>query len=108
MTFQSSLPVKEIDQIIFDLDTALDAPSRKDKVKTIKDALATFQKSEEKNYSLCFNCPPELWDMFLEYFKQNELDPEQQIREAIVCYYRDLLRLYRSRARIDMLDKTNL
>jgi len=36
-----------------------------------------------------------IWEGFLEYCRQNELDADQQLREAAASYYQDLLKSYK-------------
>jgi hypothetical protein len=88
--------VKEIDKMMADLNKAVDSP---------------VQSSEEdsgQQKMLYLDLPAGVWQNFIEYCKQNELDPSQMVREAVASYYLDLLRTLKSRLLIDGEEEKNL
>ena len=78
--------LEEVDLLLDELESVLETP-------------ILPQAEEEESYQLCFDFPPQVWQEFLSYCKQNELDPAQQLREAAVSYYRDRVLEYRARKR---------
>ena len=81
------LSIEKIDQLIDNLEKAQD--------KSGQSTIAS--DSEEAKLILQF--PSEHWQQFVEYCKQNELDPARQITEAVASYYVNLLVTCRARLR---------
>lgn len=81
------LSIEKIDELIENLEKAQD--------KSGQSSIAS--SSEEAKLILQF--PSEHWQEFVEYCKQNELDPARQITEAVASYYVNLLVTCRARLR---------
>jgi len=94
------LSVEDVDKILFDLENSLDssAPAVEVSVFNLRDT-KDIPTSEDRSL-LRFECPSALWEEFADYCKRNELDPAQQIREAVIGYYRNLWQTYRIRRRL--------
>jgi hypothetical protein len=88
------LTIEEVDTILEELDTAMEKPSAFVS-KPIAEIELIFNKIVERCLSI--DDPGKIWEQFSEYCKQNELDPAQQMREAVISYYKDMLRIYRIR-----------
>ena len=87
------LSLEELERLINNLETAMDRSANQK-----PDTESSSNVPERDAIHLQF--PSDVWERFLEHCKQNELDPHQQITEAVASYYRDLLETYRIRARI--------
>ena len=107
LTLPQQLSVAEIDRLIQNLDDALDTcvPTLdNDEIKSV----GTSGQKEQEEYALRFEFPAEIWQQFVEYCKQNELDPAMQIREAVASYYKDLLKIVRIRTRLHNANESNM
>ena len=82
------LSIEKIDELIENLEKAQDKSGQS----------SISPNSEEANLILRF--PSEHWQEFVEYCKQNELDPARQITEAIASYYVNMLLTCRARLRM--------
>lgn len=92
-TRPTELSPKELGRLIDNLDMAMDRSAlRKDNAES--------NSSRRERDAIHLQFPSDIWERFLEHCRQNELDPNQQITEAVASYYRDLLETYRIRARI--------
>lgn len=105
MVLPPQLTISEIDELIANLDKAMDAflvPSGNDVMKY----------TESPNISIARGSQSvplrEIWEQFLEYCLQNELDPDQQLREAVASYYQDVLKTFRIRTTLNLSDNPNL
>ena len=94
------LSIEEIDKILQELENSLD-------IKTSDRGANIFEIKEGKGHSsygdsslLRFECPTDLWEEFAEYCKRNELDPAQQVREAVIGYYKNLWQTYKIRRKL--------
>ena len=91
------LSIEEIDRLIENLDKGLDSSNNNH----------NESQSDAGEGALHFEFPQEIWSQFVEYCKQNELNPAQQLREAVASYYKDLLKIYRIRIRLDSTDNNS-
>jgi hypothetical protein len=95
-----SITIEEVDKILESLEKSLDSKSGGGvgvfEIVEGKGELTSGDKS-----LLRFECPTEIWDEFVEYCKRNELDPAQQIREAVISYYRNLWETYKIRRKLN-------
>ncbi len=86
--------VSDVDRLIDNLDEAMNmsATSRKELQSELQ---YLFDRIVER----CFSSENvnAIWEQYSEYCKQNELDPAQQIKEAVISYYLDILRQYKTR-----------
>ena len=96
----NDLSVEDIDKILQDLENSLEIRTSEQaaNVFEIKDAKEHFSGADSS--LLRFECPTALWDAFTEYCKRNELDPAQQIREAVIGYYKNLWQTYKIRRKL--------
>lgn len=90
------MSVHEVDRLIENLDHAMDMSA----TATMKTVLGTdpqylFSRIVERCCSA--ENVDQIWDQFSEYCTQNELDPAQQMREAVISYYQDILRQYKTK-----------
>lgn len=111
LTTLPRLSVEEIDRLIENLDKAMDtSAASNDNVDTsIENAEPSSGSNVEKvGQALYLELPSEIWAEFQEYCKQNELDPAQQIREAVASYYKDLLKICRIRTTMNAREEPNL
>lgn len=94
------ISVEEIDKILEELENSLDVrtPGTGASVFEIRDG--TDKASNGDASLLRFECPTELWEDFTEYCKRNELDPAQQIREAVLSYYKNMWQTYKIRKKL--------
>jgi hypothetical protein len=92
----NQLSIEEIDRLIENLEKGLDSSNN-------------LHGSQSDNWegTLHFEFPQEIWSQFVEYCKQNELNPAQQLREAVASYYKDLLKIYRIRIRLNSIDNSS-
>lgn len=100
------ITMEEIDKILHDLENSLD-------IRTSDKGANVFEIRDGNEHStagdsslLRFECPTDLWDEFTEYCKRNELDPAQQIREAVIGYYKNMWQTYKIRKK--HFDKSKL
>ncbi len=104
------LSIEELDKLIENLDNAMDASAasddNEDTNKRENTEGSTSTHVEQVGQALYLELPTEIWTKFQEYCKWNELDPAQQIREAVASYYRDLLQIYKMR--MNAFDPSNL
>ena len=100
------LTLEEIDEILLELENSFDSKSRQGGVNVFEITEAKRGSPVADNSVLRFECPTELWEEFSEYCKRNELDPAQQIREAIIAYYKNLWETYKIRRK--HFDKSEL
>ena len=63
------------------------------------------EESSTQQEILYLDLPTEVWQQFVQYCKQNELDLSQMIREAVASYYLDFLQILKGRVKIDSSDK---
>lgn len=83
----------EIDELLKDLER-------------VSDMTVTSQSDDtEERYQMYLDFPTDVWQVFLEHCRQNELDPAQQLREAVISYYRNLVEAYRNRRRAAEIDQ---
>jgi hypothetical protein len=102
LTTLPKLSVEEIDRLIENLDKAMDSTgATNDAVGTNREKIESTCSNIEFGQSLYLELPSEIWAEFQEYCKQNELDPAQQVREAVASYYKDLLQVCKIRTKID-------
>lgn len=96
----NDLSVEDIDKILQDLENSLEIKTSDQaaNVLEIKEAKEHFSGADSS--LLRFECPTALWDEFTEYCKRNELDPAQQIREAVIGYYKNLWQTYKIRRKL--------
>ncbi|MGI0015559.1 MAG: hypothetical protein ACREBU_19255 [Nitrososphaera sp.] len=94
------LSMKDVDKILMDLENSLDvsAPGVEVSVLNMRD-MKDIPAPDDRSL-LRFECPSAIWEEFADYCKRNELDPAQQIREAVIGYYRNLWETYRIRRRL--------
>jgi len=91
--------VEEVDRILNDLEKSIDVSTPGEGVKVFE--IRDRRELPPADGSLLrFECPSVIWEEFAEYCKRNELDPAQQIREAIIGYYKNLWQTYRIRRRL--------
>lgn len=88
------LSPSEVDRIIDDLDSAMDEAARGESALSFAPDYI-FSNIVEHCYSA--ENVDQIWEQFSEYCKQNELDPAQQMREAVISYYQDILRQYKTK-----------
>lgn len=100
------LTFEEIDKILEGLENSFDSKSHDSGVNVIEITESKEKSSGTDNSLLRFECPTEVWDEFAEYCKRNELDPAQQIREAVISYYKNLWQTYKIRKKL--YDKSEL
>ena len=100
------ISIEEIDKILQELENSLDirTSDRGANVFEIKDG--SDHNANSDNSLLRFECPTDLWEEFTEYCKRNELDPAQQIREAVIGYYKNMWQTYKLRKK--HFDKSEL
>ena len=84
------LSIAEIDQMINNLENAMTYEA------VLGDSSETKSDKEELVH---LRIDADVWQNLLAYCEKNDLDPDQQIREALASYYIDLLNIYRMRAR---------
>lgn len=94
MASNPKLSLSEVDRLIDNLDDVMDKSAREESTFS-SDPQHLFNWIVERCYS-AMNVD-EIWDQFSEYCKQNELDPSQQMREAVISYYQDILRQYKTK-----------
>lgn len=94
------LTFEEIDQILQGLESSFDSKSHDSGVNVLEISESKEGSSGTDNSLLRFECPTEVWEEFAEYCKRNELDPAQQIREAVIAYYKNLWQTYRIRKKL--------
>jgi hypothetical protein len=94
------LSIDEIDKVLQELENSLD-------IRTSEQKANVFEIRDSKEHSasgdgslLRFECPTDLWEEFTEYCKRNELDPAQQVREAVIGYYKNLWQTYKIRRKL--------
>lgn len=87
------LLLNEVDRLIDNLDDVMDRSARGEETLT-REPQYLFNRIVERCYSADVD---QIWEQFSEYCKQNELDPAQQMREAVISYYQDLLRQYKTK-----------
>jgi hypothetical protein len=90
------ISIAEIDKILLELESSLDIRTS-DNGANIFEIKDSVNQSNSDNSVLRFECPTDLWEEFTEYCKRNELDPAQQIREAVVGYYKNMWQTYKIR-----------
>jgi hypothetical protein len=88
------LSVSDVDRLIENLDEAMNMSGTRQTVLR-SDLQYLFNRIVERCYSS--ENVKDIWEQFSEYCKQNELDPAQQIKEAVISYYLDILRQYKTR-----------
>lgn len=88
------LSLTEVDRLIDNLDDVMDKSARGESMLST-DPQYLFNKIVEHCYSA--ENVDQIWEQFSEYCKQNELDPAQQMREAVISYYQDILRQYKTK-----------
>lgn len=84
------LTIEEIDEVLRTLELVTDETTLSN---------GAIKQSANK-YALYLECPTDIWDTFIEYCMQNELDPAQQVREAAIAHYVNLLQTYKIRKRL--------
>lgn len=96
----NELSIEEVDKILQELENSLD-------IRTSEREANVFEIRDGKEHSaygdsslLRFECPTDLWEEFAEYCKRNELDPAQQVREAVIGYYKNLWQTYKIRRKL--------
>lgn len=94
MASNPKLSLSEVDRLIDNLDDVMDKSARGESTFS-SDPQYLFNGIVERCYS-AMNVD-QIWDQFSEYCKQNELDPSQQMREAVISYYQDILRQYKTK-----------
>ena len=100
------LTLEEIDEILQGLENSLDMRT-KDEGVNVYEITNKDQNAVGSDQSLLkFECPTEVWEQFADYCKRNELDPAQQIREAVISYYKNLWETYKIRKKL--YDKSKL
>jgi hypothetical protein len=100
------ISMDEIEKILQELESSLDIRSSGQNANVFEIKDANDHSSSTDNSVLGFECPTALWEEFAEYCKRNELDPAQQIREAVLSYYKNLWQTYRIRKKL--YDKSEL
>lgn len=86
----------EINRVLSELERVLDSAAyghEGDDRLLVDRARASGQGVEK--YQLVLECSTSVWQNFVDYCKRNELDPAQQLREAVVAHYRDMLQAYK-------------
>jgi len=106
MNFGREHTISEIDELIDNLDKAMDVSHQSNNLAKCSEG-DSKQDSERifDSYSMLLG---EIWYGFLEYCKLNELEPAQQIREASAAHYQELLKMYKIRMRLSLDHTTNL
>ncbi len=94
------LSIEEIDNILQGLENSLDIRTHDSGVNVFEITDSKADSSNGDNSLLRFECPTAVWEQFTEYCKRNELDPAQQIREAVIGYYKNLWQTYRIRRKL--------
>jgi hypothetical protein len=97
---EKELSVLEIDKILNDLEKSLDVGAGNEEIKIMDVHDAKDSAPNTDTSLLRFECPSAIWEEFADYCVRNELDPAQQIKEAIISYYRNLWQTYRIRKRL--------
>lgn len=93
------LSIEEVDKILLGLENSLDIKSQGG--ANVYEIVDKHDMAEGSDQSLLrFECPTDVWEQFVEYCKRNELDPAQQIREAVISYYRNLWETYKIRLKL--------
>ena len=86
------LSIAEIDQMINNLENAMT-------YEAVLGGDSSETKLEKEESLVHLKIDAVVWQNLLAYCEKNDLDPDQQIREALASYYIDLLKIYRMRAR---------
>lgn len=97
----------QINEIINNLEKAMDAFPSSNDGSTKKNNKGSLPRNLVQSEGFDSIFPNEIWLGFLSYCDQNELDPTQQIREAIASHYQDLLNTYRIRMTLRLSDKSD-
>ena len=100
------ISIDEVNKILLELESSLD-------IKVSEQGASVFEVKDGNEHSfnsdsslLRFECPTALWEEYSEYCKRNDLDPAQQIREAVISYYMNLWQTYKIRRK--HFDKSKL
>ncbi len=94
----NQLSLIEIDRMIASLERAMDTEAASGQGHTTVQEQQSEAKSKGKEETILrLQFDSGVWEQFIEYCRQNELDPDQMIREAVASYYLDLLKTYRGR-----------
>ncbi|MCI0561798.1 MAG: hypothetical protein MN733_25205 [Nitrososphaera sp.] len=94
------LSLEEIDKILTDLEKSLEISTPGEGVSVLEIQTGEKIPSPSDKSLLRFECPAAIWEEFADYCKRNELDPAQQIKEAVICYYKNLWETYRIRKKL--------
>lgn len=93
--------MEEIDAILSDLEASLDTRMPGEGITILEGRDGSEAPLSQFDPCLLrFEFPSAIWQEFADYCKRNELDPAQQIREAIIAYYRNLWQTYRIRRKL--------
>lgn len=98
---EKQLSMDEIDTILKDLEKSLDVTTPGEGVSILEVTNGSNAPPVADNCLLRFECPSAIWEEFVDYCKRNELDPAQQIKEAILAYYKNLWQTYRIRRKLN-------
>ncbi len=94
------LSIEDVDKILQGLENSLDSRVQESEV-SIYEITKKDEKVVGSDQSLLrFECPTEVWEQFVEYCNRNELDPSQQIKEAVITYYKNLWETYKIRRKL--------
>lgn len=100
------LTMRDTGELIDKLDHMMDTTITSRPKKTENEAQTMYGLLEAfGNNSAIFNG---IWKGFLDHCRLNELNPVQQISEAISSNYQDNLKTYRIRMRLALNDSPNL
>jgi hypothetical protein len=91
------ISIEEIDQILRELEDSLDIKPSDSGANVFEIRDGSEGNLNGDSSLLRFECPTDLWEEFAEYCKRNELDPAQQIREAVIGYYKNMWQTYKIR-----------
>ncbi|MGH9879008.1 MAG: hypothetical protein ACRD5H_15365 [Nitrososphaerales archaeon] len=99
MILRGQPTIADIDELIGNLETGMDTFSAYIGISPMKYSAVHSNPIIQKAPGLSMIFLSEIWAGFLEYCKSNDLNPAQQVREAVASSYRDTLKMYRFRAR---------